>query len=175
MMPRDPSSPTAVEQGFGQVPCPPSTNSSTSGRNDAQGNGVFGGKGPNLQGVGVQNLGGGICNPGMSPMMQGNVGMSASIMGSPPGFQCGMPSGTCLQPSGVNPSGCSFQPGAYCQNPSSSSGPYGQMPSVQHVSGGQVPSFPYPGQKGCQGKGVFQSNQIPGGLTQPIGKCQTDC
>ena len=23
-MPRDPSSPTAVEQGFGQVPCPPS-------------------------------------------------------------------------------------------------------------------------------------------------------
>ena len=54
MMPRDPSSPTAVEQGFGQVPCPPSTNSSTSGRNDTQGNGVFGGKGPSLQGVGVQ-------------------------------------------------------------------------------------------------------------------------
>ena len=167
-MPRDPSSPTAVEQGFGQVPCPPSTNSSTSGRNDTQGNGVFGGKGPSLQGVGVQNVGGGICNPGMSPMMQGNVGMSASMMGSPPGFQCGMPSGSCLQPEGANLSGSSFQPGAYCQNPSFSSGPYGQMPSVQNVSGTQMPSFPYPVQKGGQGKGFFQSNQIPGGLTQPM-------
>ena len=54
------------------------------------------------------------------------------------------------------------------QNPSPSSGPYGQMPSVQSVSGSQAPSFPYPVQKGCQGKGVFQSNQIPGGLTQPM-------
>ena len=119
MMPRDPSSPTAVEQGFGQVPCPPSTNSSTSARNDAQGNGVFGGKGPSLQGV--QNVGGGICNPGMSPMMQGNVRMPVPMMGSPPGFQCEMPSGSCLQPEGANLSGSSFQPGAYCQNHSFSS------------------------------------------------------
>ena len=156
MMPRDPSSPTAVEQGFGQVPCPPSTNSSTSGRNDAQGNGIFGGKGPSLQGVGVQNLGGGICNPGMSPMMQGNVGMPASMMGSPPGFQCGMPSGTCLQPGGKNPSGCSFQPGAYCQNPSSSSGPYGQMPSVQSVSGGQCLAFRILCKRVVKEKGFFR-------------------
>ena len=112
MMSRDPSSPTAVEQGLGQVPCPPSTNSSTSGRNDAQGNGgVFGGKGPSLHSVGMRNLGGS-GNPGMSPMMQGNGGMSAAMMGSPPGFSCGMPSGACMQ-SGVNLSGCSnsFQPG----------------------------------------------------------------
>ena len=70
MMQPDPSSPTAVEQGLGQVPCPPSTNSSTSGRNDAQGNGVmFGGKGQGMQTGGMGNLGGS-CNPGMSPMMQ---------------------------------------------------------------------------------------------------------
>ncbi len=67
MMQRDPSSPTAVEQGFGQVPCPPSTNGSTSGRNEAQGNGgVFGGKGPSMPNVGMQDLGGS-CNTGMSP------------------------------------------------------------------------------------------------------------
>ena len=50
----DVSAPTAVEQGFGQVPCPPSTNSSCSGRNEQQqvflGKGGFVGKG-NDQGV----------------------------------------------------------------------------------------------------------------------------
>ena len=155
----DVSSPTAVEQGFGQIPCPPSTNSSTSGRNEQQqvflGKGGFVGKGNN-QGVAMQGKGGNY-NPGMSPMMQGNVGQGTQIptMAGAPGLQFGTGNGNCF-----NPSMCSnglSQFGAQSMDPRRFA-PYCPVPSgVPCQAYGQVPSQ-------CQGVGQCFS-QIPGGMT----------
>ena len=156
-MQADVSSPTAVEQGFGKIPCPPSTNSSTSGRNEQvfQGKGGFVGKG-NDQGVAMPGKGGNY-NPGMSPMMQGNVGQGTQIptMSGAPGLQFGTGTGNCF-----NPSMCSnglSQFGAQGMDPRRFA-PYCPVPSgVPCQAYGQVPS---------QFQGVGQCfSQIPGGVT----------
>ena len=72
------------------------------------------------------------------------------VMGSPPGFPCGVGSGAYVSPS-VNPNSGCFVPGAYGQNLNVMPGTYGQMPSGPFAPCGQMPSSSGSGPKGFQG------------------------
>ena len=119
------------------------------------GKGGFVGKGSD-QGVAMPGKGGNY-NPGMSPMMQGNVGQGTQIptMAGAPGLQFGTGNGNCFNPS-VCSNGLS-QFGAQGMDPRRFA-PYCPVPSgVPCQAYGQVPSQ-------CQGVGQCFS-QIPGGVT----------
>ena len=98
---------------------------------------------------------GGNYNPGMSPMMQGNVGTQIPTMAGAPGLSFGTGVGNCF-----NPSMCSnglSQFGAQGLDPRRFA-PYCPVPSgVPCQAYGQMPSQ-------CQGVGQCFS-QVPGGMT----------